>query len=226
MNKKFDVNLLKKNGLDCVTKIAESLNQLPVLKLKKLDKDNTAIVVIDMIDGFAKKGNLYSDRVESLIPYIVKIMEKFKNFEKLFFADTHSAHSEEFKTYPEHGTPETGESKLIQELQKFLGDKGLLLKKNSTNGFMAKDFAEWLSKHQNVTQYVVLGDLSDVCVMQFVLSLKAYFNEWDIPSRIIIPVRGVETFDLEATNHNGDLMNLFALYNMQMNGTELVSDIN
>ena len=60
---------------------------------------------------------------------------------------------------------------------------------------------------------------------QLALTLKAFFNESNIKSRIIIPIRGVETFNLEGTNHDGDLMNLFALYNMKINGIELVTNI-
>jgi len=35
----------------------------------------------------------------------------------------------------------------------------------------------------------------------------------------------VETFDLDATNHYGELMNLFALYNMEMNGVKIYKNI-
>lgn len=42
--------------------------------------------------------------------------------------------------------------------------------------------------------------------------------------RIIVPMNAVETFDLGA--HNGDLMNLFALYNMHTCGIEVYDKIN
>ena len=53
---------------------------------------------------------------------------------------------------------------------------------------------------------------------------KSPFNEKNINSRIIVPIKGVETYDLDATNHNAKLMNLFALYNMRMNWVEIVEN--
>lgn len=41
--------------------------------------------------------------------------------------------------------------------------------------------------------------------------------------RIIVPLNAVETYDLGL--HNGDLMNVIALYNMITNGIEVVKEI-
>ncbi|OPZ83964.1 MAG: hypothetical protein BWY74_04327 [Firmicutes bacterium ADurb.Bin419] len=41
--------------------------------------------------------------------------------------------------------------------------------------------------------------------------------------RVIVPVNAVDTYDLGA--HNGDLVNVMALYNMIINGIEVVKDI-
>ena len=70
-----------------------------------------------------------------------------------------------------------------------------------------------------------MGDVTDICVFNFVNTLKAYFNEWNVKARVIVPIKGIETFQLDATYHDAELMNLFALYNMRMNGIEVVEDI-
>ena len=57
------------------------------------------------------------------------------------------------------------------------------------------------------------------------LPFSKNFLQKNIASRIIIPIKGVETYDLDITNHNAQLMNLFALYNMRMNGIEIIEDI-
>ena len=50
--------------------ILEDLERIPTIKVRELKKINTAIIVIDMINGFAKEGALYSERIEKTIPYI------------------------------------------------------------------------------------------------------------------------------------------------------------
>lgn len=41
--------------------------------------------------------------------------------------------------------------------------------------------------------------------------------------RVIVPLNAVETYDLGI--HNGDLMNVMALYNMIINGVEVVRNV-
>ncbi|WCK57585.1 cysteine hydrolase (plasmid) [Aneurinibacillus sp. Ricciae_BoGa-3] len=201
------------------------MENLPFLSVVDLPKDKTAVVVIDMINGFAKKGALYSERIEGIIPYLVKTLPLFDGYQKVFFADAHNEDSKEFASYPVHCLKGTEESEVIEELKSFLDDNGTLCYKSSTNGFVSKDFAEWMMKNPEITNYVLVGDCTDLCVLQFALSIKGYFNEWNVTSNIIVPVQGVETFDLEKTNHQAELMNVFSLYNMRANGIQLVNDI-
>jgi hypothetical protein len=41
--------------------------------------------------------------------------------------------------------------------------------------------------------------------------------------RVIVPVNAVETYDFGM--HNGDLVNVMALYNMIINGIEVVKEV-
>ena len=98
--------------------------------------------------------------------------------------------------------------------------------KNRT-GAKGKDygFQEWLKKYENeVDNFIVSGCVTDICVLQFTLSLRAYFNENNKDKRIIVPMDCVETY--EVGSHDGNLMNLFALYNMHINGIEVAEKIN
>lgn len=58
-------------------------------------------------------------------------------------------------------------------------------------------------------------EIVHICVLNFPLSLKYYFDENNKKTDIITLINLVETFDLDVTNHYGKLMNLFALYNME-----------
>ncbi len=204
--------------------IIKQLNNRTTLAISTLDRESTALIVIDMVNGFAKNGNLYSDRIEAIIPSVVKTTTLFDKYEKLFVADTHEEHAAEFEAYLPHCVGD--ESEVIDELKSLYDDKSTVIPKNSTNGFLAPAFKQWFDANKDkYNQYVLIGDCTDICILQFALSLKAYYNEHNKTSKIIVPIDGVETYHLDLNNHYGDLMNIFALYNMELNGVELVKSI-
>jgi hypothetical protein len=45
------------------------------------------------------------------------------------------------------------------------------------------------------------------------------------PIDIIVPIAGIDTYDLDITNHDGDLMNIMSLYKMQLAGINIVKRI-
>lgn len=71
--------------------------------------------------------------------------------------------------------------------------------------------------------FIVTGVCTNICIEQFALTLKTYFNKQNVKSRVIVPINTVETYDLDI--HNGDLMNVMALYNMIVNGIEVVAGV-
>ncbi|MDF2985079.1 MAG: isochorismatase [Eubacterium sp.] len=189
-------------------------------ELKKLPSSNTVLVIVDMINGFAREGALMSSRVEGLIPELVRLSEKCGKLgiAKIAFADSHTEESPEFGAYPVHCLQGTWEAEMVEELKNTGGYK--LITKNSTNGFLEKEFQNWLSENANIDTFIVTGDCTDICVQQFATTLKTWFNMQNRASRIIVPVNAVETYDLGV--HNGELVNLMALYNMHINGVEIV----
>lgn len=204
--------------------IKEQLNALPSLAIGDLDKKKTTLIVVDMVNGFAKAGNLYSDRVQSIIEPVVKTTQLFKDYTKLFIADTHTQESVEFDAYLPHCLGD--EAQVIDELKTLYDGFSVEIPKNSTNAFLSPAFQNWfkVNEHQ-FHQYVIVGDCSDICILQLALSLKAYYNEHNKRSRVIVPTNAVETYHLDINHHYGDLMQLFALYNMNLNGIELVKNI-
>ena len=68
---------------------------------------------------------------------------------------------------------------------------------------------------------MVTGCCTDICVMQFVLTLKAAWNQADRPVEIIVPRQLVETYD--APGHSGELMGGAALVSMLGNGVRVVN---
>jgi len=196
------------------------------LELNSLNKEETALIVIDMVNGFVYNGPLSSPRVAAIVNNIVDINKKTNGYKKVFFTDSHSENSKEFSSFPVHCLKNSEESMLIPELvTESSSSNSIIIEKNSTNGFNSEGFRQWFNKNcDNVNNYIVTGCVTDLCVLQFTLSLKAYFNEMNKDKRIIVPMNAVDTYDLGS--HNAYLMNLFALYNMHISGIEVVDKIN
>ncbi len=190
------------------------------------ENKKAVLFVVDMNAGFAKKGALYSERVEKIIPDIYKIIERFiqKQCPVFAFTDCHTENSVELKNYPVHCLKGTEETELVEEF-KIFKDKIEVIEKNSTNAFLEKETVEILKKliKSGYESWVIVGCCTDICISQFSLTLKAYLNKENLDHEVIVPVKGVETYD--APWHNGDFMNMAALMEMQMNGIVLVEDI-
>ncbi|AEB76305.1 isochorismatase family cysteine hydrolase [Clostridium botulinum] len=212
-----------KSCMGSLKEIMDDMKNTKELDTKSFKNNKTALVIVDMINGFAKQGNLMSPRIKNIIPSVVNTTKICENsgFEILAFADAHTMDSIEFKNYPIHCLKGTFESQLIDELKEFKSIQ--VIEKNSTNGYMENEFKRWMKKNNNINNFIVIGNCTDICVMQFVLTLKSYFNKNNEEGNIFIPIDSVDTFDTKY--HNGDLMNLLGLYNMKLNGIIIVTNI-
>lgn len=212
--------------MEALKKIENDLNG-KTIELSEFDKDKTVLIVIDMVNGFVYSGPLSSPRVAGIVKNIARLNEKTKGFKKVFFMDSHEENSMEFGSFPMHCIRGSHEAELIPELKNYFseGPDTLYIHKNSTNGFSSKVFKEWLEKNMDeVDNYIITGCVTDICVLQFALSLKAYFNEINKSKKIVVPKDCVETYD--GGSHDGNIMNLFALYNMHTSGIEIANKIN
>lgn len=191
---------------------------------KEITKDNTAIIIVDMVKGFYNEGALKNDKVEEIINPMVNFLIKVKDYNKVFFIDSHDEKSTEFLSYPKHCINGTTESELIDELIDFSKDKkSVILRKNSINGFHSDSFKSWIDNNKQIDNLIIIGVCTDICVKTLAISLKTYFNEINQYKRIIVPKNMVETYD--APFHSRDFTNLVAFYEMRSNGIEIVKDI-
>jgi nicotinamidase-related amidase len=203
--------------------ILDMLEKLPTVRLEDLQGKKTALVIVDMVNGFTREGALKSPRIEELIPEITALLKKCDKYEveRIAFADCHTGESPEFDAYPKHCMAGTFEGEIVDEIKEVGGYD--LMPKNSTNGFLEGEFRKWLEKNPHVNTFIVTGDCTDICVQQFAITLKTWFNMQNLKARIIVPINAVETYDLGM--HNGDLVNVMALYNMVINGIEVVRGV-
>jgi nicotinamidase-related amidase len=210
-------------SLGTLTALYETVSKLPELKLTDLPPAATALILVDLINGFVRNGLLQSPRVAELIPEVVTLIKACDRLgiSKLAFADRHWEVSPEFAIYPVHCLVGTDETEIVDEIKEIGGYR--LIAKNSTNGFLEEQFQEWLALNRRRTNFIVAGDCTDICIQQFAITLKAWFNRQNQKVRVIVPLNVVDTFDQGV--HNADLMNVFAVYTMISNGVEVVKQL-
>lgn len=206
-----------------LSSIYDTIEGLPPAKLSGLKSSETVLVIVDMINGFAKEGMLSSSRVDELIPNIVKLGKLCgkAGVPAVVFGDCHGEDSPEFDSYPKHCINGTSESEIVDELKELKAYT--FIAKNSTNGFLEEEFKKWLQKNSNINNFIIVGDCTDICILQFSETLKAYFNMQNRRVNVIVPVDCVDTFD--GGLHDADLMNVFSLFNMMGNGINVVKRI-
>ncbi|MGL4452155.1 MAG: cysteine hydrolase family protein [Sarcina sp.] len=202
-----------------------NINEVSLSELNA-NKDNTAIIIVDMVKGFYNEGPLANEKVGEIIDDIVRLDEITQDYKKVFFIDSHCENAKEFDSYPPHCIEGTVEAELIDELQKLdsLKNKNtIIVRKNSINGFHSKELKE-IVDDQTVKFIIVVGVCTDICVKNFVMSAVTYVNQFNLDKEIIVPINMVETFD--ADFHNREFWNLTSLFEMKTNGVKIVKDIN
>ncbi len=215
--------VMKENTASVLTDMFKEIESQASIQLNSFENEKTALIIVDMVNGFVKEGALSSPRVLAINERTAELVKACKEnkIEMLAFCDSHNKDCQEFASYPPHCICETQEEKITSEIQKYF--VGTEVKKNSTNGFIEPEFQKWLENHNNIENFIICGCCTDLCVLQFALSLKTDFNRRNLNKRVIVIQSLCETYD--GGSHGGDISNLFAFYNMKTNGIEVPKDI-
>jgi nicotinamidase/pyrazinamidase len=163
----------------------------------------TVVLVIDMLVGFCKHGNLYSPRYEPVIPRLRAFLEQAeeRGAPVVFLADSHTPDDPEFRMFPPHCVAGSGEEEVVPELAGFVR-RGTLVRKHSYSGFRGTDLEEVLDRLAP-RRVVVAGVCTDICVLHTVydLGVRGY--------GVVVRKDLVETYD--APGHDAEEANRFAL---------------
>lgn len=175
----------------------------------KETSSQSCLVLVDMINGFVREGALADQSVGHIIEPIIKIVDDFKhkNYPIIALCDAHHQASREFSAFAPHCLAHTTESELISELQPY-SDVIVRIEKNSVNGFVAPAFKQWFDQQPIYQNYIVVGLVSDICVLNFASTLQAYLHEHDYPSNVIVSKDTSDTFHIE--HHNKAIFNEMA----------------
>ncbi len=180
------------------------------------------LVIIDMINGFVKEGNLHDTSINEITPTIIELIHQFqsKQLPIINFRDSHSTQSTEFSSFPCHCLCNSVESECIDELKPY-EDYFITLLKNSTNGFMQPQFKPLFETMNDLKSVVIVGCCTDICVLQFALSTIAYIHENNRKTDVIVISDAVSTFNGE--NHDQKQINEMSLTLMRINGIKVMS---
>lgn len=173
-------------------------------------------IVVDVLNGFCKIGNLASPRCLAAIPRIKDVVQQRSDAgdQLIFLADTHDPDDREFDVFPVHCVRGSAEAEVVEELQPFIV-KSRLVRKRRYSGFFETDLEALLSA-AGPEVVTVVGVCTDICVMHTVADLR------NRDYRVVIPASAVETFD--SPEHPGDEVQRFALGHMsQVLGASVVA---
>ena len=210
----------------------------PALEAVVDDPRRTAILSVDVINGFCHAGPLASPRVKAIIEPITRLMRAahaagVRHF--IVTQDTHDHEAVEFAAYPPHCVRGSQESEAVPEFKALpFWSEVVVMPKNSIDSSLGTDLDRWLDDHPEVTTFIVVGDCTDLCTYQLAMHLRLRANALQKRGvRVIVPEDCADTYDtpveaarqIGALPHDADLLHRIFLYSMALNGIEVVRRI-
>jgi len=212
----------------------------------------TGLVIVDEVNGFATVGAGYlappapNAQVSRMVDETDRLAKAFTASQRpiLAFLDTHTPGKAE-PPYPPHCEAGTGEENLVPELEWLEQDpNATLVRKDCINGFVgsitpsgSNRVVDWVNKHA-LGEILVVGICTDICVMDFVLTMLSARNHGMMPSlkEILVYDAGCSTYDLprsvaeklglpSSAAHPQDVAHYMGLYFMHSRGAKLVNEV-
>jgi nicotinamidase-related amidase len=230
--------LIEKSGpfLTYISDWVEQLKPIP-LSTVVVNPSRTAIVSIDVINGFCHEGPLASPRVRNIVGPIVALFRKAHAAgvrQMVLIQEAHEPDALEFAAYPPHGIRGTAESDTVPEIKALpFFHEMTVITKNSIHPALGTTFEAWLAEHPQVDTFIAVGDCTDLCTYQLAMHLRLRANADQLRQRVVVPAACVDTYDLPvsvaqqigAIPHDGDVLHHLFLYHMGLNGIEVVKHL-
>ncbi|MBX7147268.1 MAG: isochorismatase family protein [Alphaproteobacteria bacterium] len=226
---------------------------LPIeLSSLSVGQEATGLIIVDEVNGFVTvgAGNLAPKQPNAKIDQMVLETNRLAHYwseqkwPMLVFLDSHNADHDE-PPYPPHCQVGTGEENLVSELLWLEQDpQTTLIRKDCINGYIGASLPDgtnvvldWLNAYRLKT-VIVMGICTDICVMDFVLTLLSVRNHKLAPflKHIAVYEPACATYDLPmdmvkkdglplTASHPQDLTHHLGLYFMASRGAILLNKI-
>jgi len=230
---------LAKNATEFLDYLDSWLDSRPSVAFDELipEPDKTAIISIDVINGFLYEGPLSSPRVAPIGNSIANLMQSAWDRglrDILLVQDAHTEESLEFEAFGEHVLKGTRQAETVDEIKNLPFYKELTtIYKDSVHPALNNGFDDWVDQRNHINTFIAVGDVTDICVYQLATYLKLRANAYHQKRRVIVPTNCVQTWHLSvedakntpAMPHHGDLLHATFLYHMALNGIDVVKEI-
>jgi nicotinamidase-related amidase len=179
---------------------------LPYKEHVDLTGDKSALIIVDMQNDFVKVGGkLVVPAAGESVAAIRGLLDRARDagVKIVYTQDTAYPNDREFEIWPEHCLIHTTGWQIIDELQPEESD--LVCQKNRYDGFYGTWLDHFLSKVWHVDNVVIVGTVSNICVLHTAASagLRWY--------HVVVPADGISAyteFDQALTLHQvGSLYN-------------------
>lgn len=212
----------------------------------------TGLVIVDEVNGFATvgAGPLAPPRENAAVTRMVTETDRLardfaaRDWPILAFLDSHEPGKAE-PPYPPHCEIGTGQENLVPALAWLQSCRqAQLMRKDCINGYIGAEqpdgsniVRDWIARHR-LERVVVVGICTDICVLDFVLTLLSARNHGLVaPLRdILVYGPGCSTYDLPkeqalalglpaTAGHPQDLAHHIGLYVMAARGAVLADEL-
>jgi len=199
--------------------------------------EETALLSVDVINGFCYEGPLASQRVAGIVEPIVDLFKSAwaQGVRQIILCqDTHEPDAVEFSAWPPHCVRGTHEAETVSAIQALpFYNQVIVLPKNSISSTANTGLDVWINSHPDIHTFIVVGNCTDLCTYQLAMQLRLDANAHQLARRVIVPANCVDTYDfsIEAARtkgglpHPADLIHAIFLYHMALNGIEVVQSL-
>lgn len=167
--------------------------------VKNLKVYETALIVVDMVNGFVNEGVLHDKNIRKIVPRQLELLEEAEKKGSLIILvkDTHNKNATEFKRFGNttHCIKGTSEAELIDELKPFeQKDNVITVEKNSTSLMESPEFREIVKQAKNLKEVNFVGCCTDICVFNGAMGLANYYDEWNRDVTINVHEDAIATY--------------------------------
>lgn len=206
------------------------------------EAQRSAVLVVDVIEGFCLHGALASPRVATMVPPLAALLEAYTRAggsTVLLTEDAHAPDAREFAAFPPHCLAESDEARTVPEIAALATPRWKRFPKQTINALAEPAVRAAVDEalEGGVQTVVVTGDCTDLCIYQAAMALQIQLNRQDYARfrgvRVIVPEHAVQTYDLPietaagvgAQPHPGNVLHAVFLHHMALNGIEVVRTI-